>query len=78
MPVVKVAGGRPGGDAHRDNQLFIAGNDLSAGKARILLMASMLSLGALPPASDPSAPTADEITACRKAVAAYQAIFDTH
>lgn len=41
-------------------------------------MASMLSLGALPPARDPAAATAEEIMACRKAVAAYQAIFDTH
>ena len=78
MPVVKVGRGHPGGDAHRRNALFIAGNDLTATKARMLLMASMLKLGAMPPAADPSAPTVDELAATRRHVARYQAIFDTH
>jgi hypothetical protein len=37
-----------------------------------------LKLGSLPPAEDPENPTAEELTAIRKAVVAYQAIFDTH
>jgi hypothetical protein len=41
-------------------------------------MACLLKLGALPIAADPDNPTADEQAATRQAVAAYQAIFDTH
>jgi L-asparaginase len=41
-------------------------------------MACLLKLGSLPPARDPENPTADELAATRKAVAAYQAIFRTH
>ncbi len=78
LPVVKVGRGHPGGDAHRRDPRFVAGNDLTPTKARILLMASLLKLGALPPAADPAAPTEEEELATLAAVARYQAIFDTH
>jgi hypothetical protein len=41
-------------------------------------MACLLKFGSLPPAVNPDAPTADELSAIREGVAAYQAIFDTH
>jgi hypothetical protein len=56
----------------------IVGNNLSATKARILLMAALLKLGALPPAVDPAHPTDAERAATRAALDAYQEIFDTH
>jgi len=34
--------------------------------------------GSLPPARDPDKPTAGELNAIRKAVAAYHKIFDMH
>lgn len=78
LPVVKVGRGHPGGDAHRRDPIFIAGNDLTATKARLLLMAAMLKLGAMPPAADPSSPTEIEVERVLAHVARYQAIFDTH
>jgi hypothetical protein len=44
----------------------------------MLLMACLLRFGSLPPAKDPANPTADELAATRKAVAAYQSVFNTH
>jgi len=41
-------------------------------------MACLLKFGSLPPAKDPDKPTPDELAAIRKAVAMYQAVFDTH
>ncbi|MGI8756397.1 MAG: asparaginase domain-containing protein [Acidimicrobiales bacterium] len=64
MAVVKVGRGHPGGDAHRRDHLFIAGNDLTATKARLLLMAAMLKLGAMPPAADPTAPPSTRSRPC--------------
>lgn len=78
MPVVRVGRGHTGGMASKGDGLNIAGNNLSATKARILLMASLLKLGALPPAADPYYPTAKEKAKTREAVLAYQAIFDSH
>jgi L-asparaginase len=56
----------------------VSGSNLTATKARMLLLAAQLKLGALPAAADPAAPTAAEVAATRAAVAAYQYIFDTH
>jgi L-asparaginase len=42
------------------------------------LMACLLKFGSLPAARDPDKPTSAELDAIRKAVAAYQAAFDTH
>lgn len=79
MPVVKVARGDAGGfvDAQRD-PLAIAGSNLTATKARLLLMASLLKLGCLPPAADPSKPSPAEIDATRAMLKQYQEIFDSH
>jgi L-asparaginase len=77
IPVAKVGRGAPEGfsDPH---EFQIAAGNLTATKARLLLMACLLKFGSLPPAKDPDRPTAAEIAAIRKAVAAYQAVFDNH
>jgi hypothetical protein len=77
LPVVRVGRGNAQGfaDPHPD---FIAGSNLTATKARMLLMAALMKLGSLPTARDPDAPTEAELAATRKAVAAYQDIFNTH
>jgi L-asparaginase len=79
FPVVRTARG----DAHgfmqaNDQNLTLEGNNLTATKARILLMACLLKFGALPPAKDPRAPTPSELTALKEKLKLYQAIFDTH
>jgi hypothetical protein len=79
MPVVRVGRGNAEGVIPRTRDgLTIGGSNLTANKARILLTACMLRLGALPPAADPKNPTTREIAASKAGVAAYQAIFDTH
>jgi L-asparaginase len=77
LPVARVGRGSPEGFAD-PHEYFIAGSNLTSTKARMLLMACLLKFGSLPPASDPDNPTSEELAATRKAVAAYQAIFDTH
>ncbi|MGA7805168.1 asparaginase domain-containing protein [Bradyrhizobium sp.] len=77
MPVVRVGRGSPEGFAD-PHEYFISGSNLTATKARILLMACLLKLGSLPPARNPDEPSSAELAATRKAVAAYQKIFDTH
>ncbi|MFD5234713.1 asparaginase domain-containing protein [Streptomyces qaidamensis] len=78
MPVVRTGRGNTGGMAYRTDPTFISGNNLTATKARMLLMAALLKFGALPPAADPFNPTLDERAATEKAVAQYQTLFDTH
>ena len=56
----------------------IAATNLTATKARLLMMACLLKFGSLPPAKDPNHPTASEIAAIKKAVGAYQEVFDQH
>jgi hypothetical protein len=77
MPVVRVGRGNNEGFSPGTPH-FIGGGNLTATKARLLLMASMLKLGSLPPAADPDRPTEAEAAAVREKVAAYQQIFDTH
>ena len=79
MPVVKVGRGNAGGfvDASRD-PLAIAGSNLTATKARLLLMACLMKLGCLPVAADPTKPTAAETDATKAKLKQYQEIFDTH
>ena len=77
IPVAKVGRGAPEGFADPDEFQIAAGN-LTATKARLLLMACLLKFGSLPPARDPNHPTAAEIAAIKKAVAAYQEAFDSH
>ena len=57
---------------------FIGGSNLTATKARLLLMAALMKFGSLPPAADPDRPTAAESEAIRRKILAYQLVFDTH
>jgi L-asparaginase len=77
LPVVRVGRGSPEGFAD-STALFLAGSNLTATKARLLLMAAMMKFGSLPAAKDPANPTASERSAIEEATAAYQRIFDTH
>jgi len=79
MPVVKVGRGNASGfvDATRD-PLAIAGSNLTATKARLLLMACLLKFGCLPPALNPARPTEAESAATRAKLKQFQEIFDTH
>jgi hypothetical protein len=79
MPVVKVGRGNAGGyvDATRD-PLAIAGSNLTATKARLLLMACLIRFGCLPPAVDPAKPTAAEVDETKATLKQYQEVFDTH
>ncbi|MGH7874790.1 MAG: asparaginase domain-containing protein [Candidatus Binatia bacterium] len=79
MPVVKVGRGNAGGfvDPTRD-PLAIAGSNLTATKARLLLMACLMRFGCLPPATDPAKPTAVESDATKATLKQYQEVFDTH
>jgi L-asparaginase len=77
LPSVRVGRGSPEGFAD-PHPLFIAGSNLTATKARMLLMACLLKFGSLPIAVDPAHPTTAEVAATQAALKAYQAIFDTH
>src|SRR5712691_732048 len=79
MPVVKVGRGNAEGvvDPTRAT-LALAGSNLTATKARLLLMACLLRFGSLPPALDPTHPTSAELQAAQARLAEYQAVFDTH
>jgi hypothetical protein len=77
LPVVRVGRGAPEGFAD-GTPILISGSNLSATKARLLLMACLMKLGSLPAARDPDKPTARELAAIETAVQAYQRIFDTH
>jgi L-asparaginase len=77
MPVARVGRGNNAGfTAPRDR--FIGGRNLTATKARLLLMACLMKFGSLPPAVDPDHPTEAELAAIRSKVATYQAVFETH
>jgi L-asparaginase len=78
IPIARVGRGNAEGFVPTHDPLFIGGSNLTATKARILLMASILKLGAYPPAKDPAHPTKAELAAIHKKVAEYQAIFDSH
>jgi hypothetical protein len=79
MPVVKVGRGNADGYVDRTYAPFaIAGSNLTATKARLLLVACLLRFGALPPARDPSAPTGDEMRAIRERLDQFQDVFDSH
>ena len=79
MPVVRTGRGFSLGFVSPERvRNEIAGSNLTPTKARLLLMACLLKLGALPPAVDPDRPTEEEMAATKRATAAYQAIFDTH
>ena len=75
--VAKVGRGTPEGfsDPH---EFQIAASNLTATKARLLLMACLLKFGSLPAAADPDNPSAAERSAIRAAIEPYQEVFDTH
>lgn len=77
MPVARVGrGNNEGFTAPID--LFIGGGNLTATKARLLLMACLMRFGSLPAAAVPQQPTKPELDAIREKLADYQAVFDTH
>ena len=78
VPVVKVNRGGGGVTEKTYAPFAVAGGNLTATKARLLLMASLLKLGPLPAAADPGSPTREEIGATRAALERYQEIFDSH
>jgi hypothetical protein len=59
-------------------KLQINGGNLTATKARLLLMASMMKFGSLPVPNDPDHPTNDEKAAIIAKLKLYQEVFDTH
>lgn len=77
IPAVRVGRGSHEGfvDPH---PAIIAGSNLTATKARLLLMACLMKFGSLPIAQDPDNPTEEEIEHTTKAVAAYEAVFSSH
>jgi L-asparaginase len=78
LPIARVGRGNTEGFVPTHDPLFIGGSNLTATKARILLMACILKLGAYPPAADPDHPTPAEVAAIHRKVAEYQALFDSH
>ncbi|MEM6439894.1 MAG: asparaginase domain-containing protein, partial [Pseudomonadota bacterium] len=77
LPVARVGRGNGEGTANPGGE-FIGGSNLTSTKARFLLMAALMKLGALPIAADPAAPTAEERRATEAAVSRYQDLFDSH
>ncbi len=79
IPVARVGRGNHGGITPTNpDDLYIEGNNLTATKARLLLMACLMKFGALPVPVDPDNPTKSELEAIRTTIAQYQAAFDTH
>ena len=79
LPVVKVnRGGTTGYVRPIADNCMIEGQNLTATKARLLLMACLMKFGSLPPAADPAKPTAAEISAIKEKLKLYQAVFNTH
>lgn len=77
IPVCRVGRGAPMGFAD-PHPFQIAASNLTATKARFLLMACLLKLGSLPPAQNPECPTAAELDAIKEKVSAFQRLFDSH
>jgi L-asparaginase/Glu-tRNA(Gln) amidotransferase subunit D len=79
MPIVRVGRGDVGGvTAVNEHDVFIEGNNLTATKARLLLMACMMKYGSLPVAKDPQSPTMAETEAIWDEIRKYQEVFDQH
>lgn len=77
MPVVRVGRGNNEGFA-AGGGCYLGGGNLTATKARLLLIACLMKFGALPPAADPANPTEAETAALKARLADYQQVFDTH
>jgi hypothetical protein len=78
LPIVRVGRGNTEGFVPLHDPIFIGGSNLTATKARLLLMACLMKFGSLPPAADPDHPTSAEVAATGEKVALFQAVFDTH
>jgi L-asparaginase len=78
MPVVLTGRGNAEGFVPPPTTPFIGGRNLTATKARLLLMACLMKVGSVPAAADPERPTAGEVDAVRTAIRSYQEVFDTH
>ena len=75
MPVVRASRGNAEGFVPVERvPLGIAAGNLTATKARILLMACLLRFGGLPPAGDPDDPTTEELEATRAALRPFQEV----
>jgi hypothetical protein len=77
MPVVQVGRGNNEGFT-APSDFMIGGGNLTATKARLLLIACLMCFGSLPPTQDPAKPGPNELADIRQSLKAYQAIFDTH
>jgi L-asparaginase len=77
FPVVCVGRGNTEGFATARGP-FIGGSNLTATKARLLLMLCIMKFGMHPVARDPDRPTREEIATTEKRNSEFQAIFDTH
>ena len=77
MPVVLAGRGNNEGFTGPKG-VFIGAGNLTATKARLLLMACLLRFGTLPPAADPERPTDAEAKAVDALLAQYQKVFDSH
>jgi hypothetical protein len=79
IPVVRVSRGDTAGMvAVNPDDIFIEGNNLTAGKSRMLLMAALMKFGSLPPAADPKNPTPEEKKSLQEKIKEYQEVFNTH
>jgi L-asparaginase len=78
LPVVRVERSNTEGFVPLHDPFFIGVSNLTATKARLLLMACLMKFGSLPPAANPDRPTPEEAAATRKKVADYQTVLDTH
>jgi L-asparaginase len=80
MPVIAVNRGIAGfvPATASSGGIFLTGSNLSATKARILLMACLLKFGALPVPADPDHPTEFEVEQIRKVVSQYQQVILSH
>jgi L-asparaginase len=79
VPVVRTGRGNSGGMVPTEpSGLFPSGSNLSATKARLLLMACLLRFGCPPPSADPGRPTPAELDAIRAHLADFQRVFDSH
>ena len=77
MPTVRVGRGNTE-DFTRPSALLLGGGNLTATKARLLLMAAIMKFGMLPVPADPDRPTEAEVQAIQAKLAVYQEVFDTH
>jgi len=79
MLVVRVGrGDHEGITVTNPDDLFVEGSNLTATKARLLLMACLMRFGSPEVPVDPDHPTNRELNAIRSKMAQYQAVFDSH